>query len=347
MIIISILFSVIVVIVLLFIIIGKGLSTKPYKGPITDHFNGHRFKNPSGISAKGFKDVGKYMLKREKDKWTKKKNPFVRKEPIVRVDKKEIQYTFINHATFLLQINGLTILTDPIFSEYCSPVPLPSMRRNRPPGVALDLLPPIDIVLMSHNHYDHMDKESIQKIIKKWNPSFITLLGNKHTLEKMGVRDVTELDWWQSIKYKGLEITSTPTNHFSSRGTFDRNTSLWGGFVLAGANKKIYFLGDSGYSDVFKEIGNRLGPMDLSLIPIGAYMPRWFMSPIHISPEEAVQVHIDTNSKKSIAMHFGTFELADDNPERAIKELNDALIKKEIPKDSFSIIEEGNVYILE
>jgi len=331
---------------LLTLIIGKLLSTQPYTGPVTDHFNGKRFLNPSGISAKGFKDVGKYMLGGKKDKWTKTKNPHFRTDPIVRAGAQDIQYTFINHSTFLIQINGVTILTDPIFSDYCSPVPLPPMRRYRPPGVDLDFLPNIDIVLVSHNHYDHMDRGSIKKIIEKWNPEFITSLGNKPTLENMGSTRVRELDWWQSLNINEIEITATPANHFSSRGAFDRNTSLWCGFVLASANKKIYFLGDSGYSKIFKEIGEKLGPMDLSLIPIGAYMPRWFMSPIHISPEEAVQVHLDVLSKKSVAMHFGTFALADDNPERAISELKTARCTKGISDSDFSIIKEGIVHFL-
>lgn len=338
-----ILFLLILLIVVLTIIIGKSLSTKPYKGPVTDHFNGYRFKNPSGRSAKGFKEVGKYMRTRKKDKWTKKKNPYTRKEPVLRCDKNEVQYIFINHSTFLIQIDGVTILTDPIFSDYCSPVPLPPMKRYRPPGVGLDLLPTIDLVLISHNHYDHLDKWSIKQIVKRWNPDFITSLGNKHTLEKMGARVLSELDWWQSVEFKGINITSTPANHFSSRGIYDRNTSLWCGFVMAGANKKIFFLGDSGYGDIFKEIGSRLGPMDLSLIPIGAYMPKWFMGPIHVSPEESVQLHEDVQSKKSIAMHFGTFALADDNPERAQSDFKMALDNKGISKESFAIIEEGRI----
>lgn len=339
-------FFAVFIFIMLFIIIGKWLSTKPYMGPVSNHFNGKRFKNPSGRSAKGFKDVFKYMLKRDKDRWTKIQSPHYRMEPIVKADINQIQYTFINHSTFLLQINGVTILTDPIFSKYCSPLPLPPMRRYRPPGVSLDLLPKIDIVLVSHNHYDHMDRESIMEIEKKWNPRFITSLGNKDTLENMGATSVTELDWWQSLEVEGINITSTPANHFSSRGTFDRNTSLWCGFVLAYANKKVYFLGDSGYSDVFKEIGERLGPMDLSLIPVGAYMPRWFMSPIHISPEESVQVHLDVRSKKSVAMHFGTFALADDNPERAIEDLKKGRLSKGVSDTEFTVVEEGVIHFL-
>lgn len=342
----KILIFIILMIVFLTVIIGKYLSTVPYRGPKSDHFNGHQFQNPSQVSAKGFGDVGKYMQTRQRDIWTKIHDPHVHKERIERADGNEIQYTFINHSTFLIQINGVTILTDPIFSKYCSPIPAPPMRRHRPPGVSLDLLPEIDLVLISHNHYDHMDRWSIKQIIKKWNPRFICPLGNKHTIEKMGGNEVTEIDWWESTKFRSLNITATPTNHFSSRGLYDRNTSLWSGFVIGGSAKKIYFLGDSGYSSIFKEIGENLGPMDLSLIPIGAYKPRWFMGPIHVSPDEAVLVHQDVQSRKSVAMHFGTFALADDNPASAIQEFNQAIINHDIPEDEFVIVEEGKIQTL-
>lgn len=343
MLLIKILLFTIIVVVVLTIIIGKWLSTTPYRGPVTDHFNGKRFQNPSRRSAKGFKDVWKYMQTRERDLWTKLQDPYVHQSQIERAADSVVQYTFINHCTFIIQIDGVTILTDPIFSDYCSPVPAPPMRRHRPPGVSLDHLPDIDLVLISHNHYDHLDKWSIKQIVKKWNPTFVTPLGNKRTLEKMGTNDVTEIDWWESTVVHDLSVTATPTNHFSSRGTFDRNTSLWSGFVIAGTKKKVYFLGDSGYSEIFKEIGERLGPMDLSLIPIGAYKPRWFMSPIHVSPEEAVMAHKDVKSMKSIAMHFGTFALADDNPERAKADFYQAISDHQIPEDEFTIIEEGKI----
>lgn len=336
----------IILLFLIILIIGKGLSTRPYKGPKTNHFNGHRFKNPSGISAKGFSSVFKYVITRKRDKWTALKNPHIATQKISDAPIDEIRYTFINHSTYLLQLGDLNILTDPIFSDYCSPVPLPPMKRYRPPGVSLDLLPRIDLVLVTHNHYDHMDSWSINEITKRWNPDFITSLGNKDTLLKMGAEKVEEMDWWDNYTYRDITITATPANHFSSRGIFDRNTSLWCGFVLATAKKKIYFLGDSGYSDIFKEIGTRLGPFDLSLIPIGAYMPRWFMGPIHISPEESVQVHIDLKSKKSGAMHFGTFALADDNPERAVRELTTAKKDRGVTDQEFAIIEEGRLHVL-
>jgi len=329
------------------VMIGKYLSTKPYTGEKSDHFNGRRFKNPSGISARGFGAVFKYIRTRKKDKWSVIKDPYVATEKIPDAPEGEIRYTFINHSTYLLQIGGYAILTDPIFSDYCSPFPLPPLKRHRPPGVPMDLLPDIDLVLLTHNHYDHMDSWSIKQIVQRWNPAFITSLGNKHTLKKMGAKNVSELDWWEELNINDIRITATPTNHFSSRGTFDRNTSLWCGFVLAYAKKKVYFLGDSGYSDIFKEIRKRLGVMDLSLIPIGAYLPRWFMSPIHISPEEAVQVHLDLVSKQSVAMHFGTFALADDNPERAISELAVAKKAKGVSDQEFEVVVEGVVQVLD
>jgi len=332
---------ILLVLILLFPVVGKLLSTRPYKGPITDHFNGKKFQNLSRVSAKGFDQVPKYIRESKKLPWSKTNDFKTHDTSIKDALDSEINYLFVNHSTFFLQVGGLNILTDPIFSNYCSPVPISRMKRRRPPGILLDKLPKIDLVLVSHNHYDHMDKWSIKEISRKWNPVFVTGLGNAPILKKYGAQQVIEMDWWEEDKVLGLKITCTPTNHFSSRGLYDRNTSLWSGFVLETSVKRIYFLGDSGYGEIFKEIGDRFGPMDLSLIPIGAFKPRWFMGPIHVAPEEAVQVHLDVKSKKSIAMHYGTFALADDNPQEARAGLIQARIDKEVSVEEFELLEEG------
>ncbi len=341
-----IIFLFILSLVVLTLCIGKLLSTKPYHGPVTDHFNGHRFKNPSKRSAKGFKDVFKYIRKRQKDKWPKFENPYVRKTKVEDANEHEIKIHFVNHSSFLIQIGSVNILTDPIWSEYCSPVPLPMLKRKRPPGIMFDKLPRIDLVLISHNHYDHLDKKTIKRITKTHDPMAITCLGNANTIKSMGISSVLELDWWQRNQFQNIEIEAVPANHFSSRGTFDRNTSLWCGFIIRSGKKQIYFVGDTGYGSTFNTIGQKYGAMDLSLIPIGAYKPRWFMSPIHISPQEAVQLHKDVKSKKSIAMHYGTFALADDSPDRAINEFKTARDLESISEDEFLILEEGRCFQL-
>jgi len=328
------------------LVIGKALSTKPYKGPRTSHFNGKRFKNPSRRSAKGFKDVFKYIVKGEKDRWSKIDNPFVRDTQVEDANSDEIKVHFVNHSTFLIQIGEVNILTDPIWSDYCSPLPLPMLKRKRPPGISFDKLPRIDLVLISHNHYDHLDKKSIHRISKNHKAQAVTCLGNSPAIRAMGIEQTMELDWWQKIKIGEVEIEAVPANHFSSRGTFDRNTSLWCGFILRAKGKQLYFIGDTGYGNIFKEIGQKYGAIDLALIPIGAFKPRWFMGPIHISPEEAVAVHQDIKSKKSIAMHYGTFALADDSPQRAIKEFEEAKKLNGISDEEFFLLEEGRCYDL-
>ena len=328
----------------MFFFISYLLSTKAYKGPISSHFDGKRFKNPSRVQAKGFKDVSKYARTRTQDKWTYNYETYVRETPLPKPPKESVQYTFVNHSTFLIQHMGTNILTDPIWSKRCSPFQWAGPARQRPPGIKFEDLPKIDIVLISHNHYDHLDKNTIRRLCKKWNPTFIVPLGVGQIVRKYKGNKIIELDWWQSSRIENLVIKALPANHFSSRGTFDRNTSLWAGFSIQSISKKIYYVGDTGYSDIFKTIGEREGPFDLAFIPIGAYLPRWFMSPIHISPEEAVKVHRDIRSKKSVAMHFGTFKLADDNPERSQKELAEAMSANNIDAQEFQVPEEGFFY---
>ncbi len=323
------------------LIIGYLLSSKGYKGPVSPHFDGKKFRNPSGRDAKGFGAVFKYARERKPDKWQKNYETFVRTEPVPPVDENDIQYTFVNHSTFLIQHKGMNILTDPIWSERCSPFQFMGPSRMRPPGLAFEALPRIDLVLVSHNHYDHLDANTIKRIVKKWNPVFVAPLGVSSILKKWGCQQVIELDWWASTQIAGLNIKATPANHFSSRGIFDQNTSLWAGFIIQSDSHKIYYTGDSGYSDIFKTIGEREGPFDLSFIPIGAYIPEWFMSPIHVSPNEAVQIHQDVRSQQSVAMHFGTFPLADDNMERSTSVLKKELEVQHIAAEKFRIPDEG------
>ncbi len=332
--------------VLLVIAFGYLLSCKPYQGPISNHFNGTKFINPSRRPAKGLKEVSEYGRTRKPDKWQKVVDPEYKSRTIPAPPSDDIQYTFINHSTFLIQIAGLNILTDPIWSERCSPFQWAGPRRMRPPGITFENLPQIDLVLISHNHYDHLDKHTIKRLAKKYNPTFIAPLGLTSILKKYGCKKVHELDWWEATAFRQLKIKATPANHFSSRGTFDRDKTLWAGFIISYDERKIYYTGDSGYSDVFTEIGAKEGPFDLSFIPIGAYLPKWFMSPIHISPDQSIQVHQDVQSRFSVAMHFGTFPLADDNPERSKQELIDYREEAGLSDSDFMIPLEGSTYIL-
>lgn len=246
--------------------------------------------------------------------------------------------TFVNHSTFILNINGTIILTDPIWSEYCSPIQGFGPKRIQGPGIKLDSLPKVDIVLISHNHYDHLDYETLSKLKRLFDPHFCVPLGDGELLKKMGTQKVTEFDWWQEEVKCGLPLTFLPAEHFSGRALFDQNQSLWGSWAIRDAGQFIYFAGDTGYSKHFSEIRNFLkDPITLSLLPIGAYLPRWFMKPVHMSPQDACQAHLDLGSHKSIAMHFGTFLLADDRPDEVIEDFQKAKDYFQISEEEFSL----------
>ena len=322
--------------------VGVFLSERPYKGPVTAHFDGKVFKNPSGEAGKGFADIFKYLKELpNRDSWTADPSAFVRKDPLPAPIDSEIQLCFVGHSTFLIQHAGLSILTDPIWSRRCSPIPYSGPKRKRPPGVDFDALPQIDIVLISHNHYDHLDRATIKRIAKKWDCLFVVPLGVAQIVSRYGAKKVVEMDWWEMHEFAGMKITSIPANHFSGRGLFDRDKSLWCGYTLQTSEKSIYFLGDSGYSDIFQEIGERQGPFDLSLIPIGAFKPQSFMGPIHMTPRQAVQTHIDVKSSHSVGMHYGTFPLAIDGPDRALKDMADAKKELSVADEAFISLKEG------
>jgi len=249
-----------------------------------------------------------------------------RSVPPRRVEGSALRVTWINHATVLLQTAGINILTDPIWSECAGPTPRTGSKRRRPPGLAISELPPVDVVLVSHNHYDHMDLPTLRTLARRDAPHFFTSLGNARLLRREGLAAVTELDWWQSTPLPGgLELACVPARHFSSRGLRDRNRTLWCGFVIQAPDGPVYFAADSGYGGHFEEIARRFGAPRLALLPIGAYLPRWFMQPIHMSPEEAIRAHQVLRPKTSIAIHFDTFILADDAPGQAVRELESAL----------------------
>ena len=301
-----------------------------YHGPTTDHFDGERFHNPqSGWQSKGA--FLKWMLNRERGRWEKMIDTPVGPPPPRTVGNGELRVTFINHATTLLQLDGLNILTDPIWSERVSPVSFAGPRRHRPPGIRFDDLPPIDLVLVSHNHYDHLDIPTLKRLR---GCQILTPLGNAALMKRHGI-SATELDWWQT---RG-PITAVPAQHFAARGLSDRNRNLWSGFVIASLSGNIYFAGDTGWSDHFAEVGRRFQPIRLALLPIGAYLPRWFMRPAHIDPAEAVDAHFALRAQTSVAIHFGSFALGDDGQFEPVHDLQRAIEANGRPR--FWILEHG------
>lgn len=243
---------------------------------------------------------------------------------VVQNNKKDFSVTWIGHATTLVQIEGVNILTDPIWSERCSPVSFAGPKRYTAPGIEFDSLPEIHIVLISHNHYDHMDLPTLIKLEEKFHPRFYAGLKNRDFLLKEGLKDVVEMDWWEENESHGLKIHFTPTQHFSARGVLDRDKTLWGSYLVEGKERKVYFAGDTGYFDGFKSIGERFQGIDLAILPIGAYEPIDFMSPIHMAPNESVRAFQDLQAKFMVPMHYETFVLTDealDEPLRLTKEL--------------------------
>jgi len=243
--------------------------------------------------------------------------------------------TFIGHATFLIQTPAGNLLTDPMYSERASPLNWIGPRRVRQPAVPFEDLPAVSTVLLSHNHYDHCDLATLRAIAKRFDPMVVTPVGNGTLVRSAGIRRVEELEWWQEATGAVLPIMLTPAQHFSARTPFDRNRALWGGFIMTAGHMRIYFAGDTAYAPFFREIRQRCGPVDLALLPIGAYEPRWFMQAVHMNPAEAVRAHIDLDAAESIAMHFGTFQLTTEGIDAPLRALDDARQMKGIAASQF------------
>jgi N-acyl-phosphatidylethanolamine-hydrolysing phospholipase D len=234
--------------------------------------------------------------------------------------------TWIGHSTLLVQIGGVNILTDPQWNERASPVSWGGPRRMSPPGVAFEDLPHIDAVLISHDHYDHLDLMTVQRLAAAHDPLFLVPLGLKAWFADNGIRRVEELDWWQEHEYRGVRFVCTPAQHFSQRTLWDANERLWASWAVVSAKRRLYFSGDTGYFTGFKEAGQRLGPFDVAAIAIGAYLPPEIMKAVHLTPEEAVQTFIDLDARVLLGMHWGTFDLAeeplDEPPRRMLAEVH-------------------------
>lgn len=255
--------------------------------------------------------------------------------------------TFVNHATAFIQTADLSVVTDPVFSRRVSPFRWMGPQRRRHPGIALDRLPRVDAVVVSHNHYDHMDLQSLAAIQLKHAPQFIVPLGNRRHLSRIRGAKIIELDWWQQASIGNSVITLVPMQHWSLRGLSRRRAALWGGFVFQSSGLKILFSGDSGYNLHFKAIRENFGPLDVSLIPIGAYEPRWFMKKFHMNPPDAVKAHLDLKSALSVAMHFGTFKLSDEGMDDPVDELKRALLDEMIEPSKFHIPKNGETILFE
>lgn len=309
---------------------------------LSDHYDGDRFFNPRNHVLKSFWEVMKWKMTNERIEWPEQVENKNYPLPLI-VNEKAI-LTFINHSTFLVQLPGLNILTDPVYSMRTSPVSFAGPKRVREPGQQLKSLPKIDVVIVSHNHYDHLDLATLKEISDLHQPSFLVPLGDKKLLEEAGVKNVRELDWWDEVSFGEHKIIFTPAQHWSARGLFDKCKSLWGSYMIQGKSH-IYFGGDTGYEEHFKTIQKKLGPPDVALLPIGAWSPRWFMKYFHMDPNDAVMAHKDLGAKTSIGMHFGTFQLTDEGYNDS-QEMMKALTEKEKLQDQFIVLDQGESHIL-
>ncbi|MBT4645668.1 MAG: MBL fold metallo-hydrolase [Pelagibacteraceae bacterium] len=311
-------------------------------------FNKHVFKDGifynNYISHKmaSFKEFWKWH--KESTKSDPISFPLAKNDPaFLQQNRTEKTLTWIGHASFLLQVDGLNILTDPHLTKRASPVFFAGPSRTTPPGLSIDDLPDIDIIVISHNHYDHLDYQTILKIMRKQqgNPPLVLVpLKLKKLLQSFGASNVKELEWWESTSYKNLKIHSVPVQHWSNR-SFNTNKTLWCGWVFETNNFKCIFVGDTGYSKDFEAIQKKFGFMDLALIPIGAYAPRWFMKDHHCNIEEAIQIHKDLKSKHSVAMHWGTFQLTDEPMDEPPKLLKKLVVEKKLLEDEFIVMTHG------
>ena len=288
--------------------------------------NKDRFQNFDAVSPKGLIDVLKWKIQAKPTPWPKTVQNTHKPNLPAQIASNEVFATFINHSTVLLQLDQLNVLTDPIFSAVAGPYSILGPRRVRAPGLAFEELPKIDVVLLSHNHYDHFDIPSIRQLWKRDHPLFIVPLKNGKWIQRLGIHKIVELDWWQQHRLNQRQsFILTPAKHWSRRGLLDYCKALWGGFMIQSSDLKIFFAGDTAYSGHFKMIRERYGAPHLSLLPIGAYEPRWFMKDFHMNPEDAVQAHLDLESDFSMGIHFGTFRLTDEGMEDPVKHLAESL----------------------
>ena len=334
--------------VLLFLLIFTltGCQSGAYQGPVSDHFNGTRFYNPGEEHERSIADLYHQGRSIHENPWPASL-PAIHYQYLVQTGKHNgIKITFVNHATVLIQAKNLNILTDPVWSYRASPFSWIGPARVRPPGIEFSNLPKIDVVLISHNHYDHLDIETLQKLNEKFHPVFIVPLGNKNFLNHYKIYNVVELDWWQKYDTDHAHITFLPAQHWATRWLLDTNKTLWGSYGIEINNVKIYFGGDTGYSNHFKTIRAKWGSPDFALLPIGSYERRSQLKFVHLNPKDAVTAHNDLDSTASIGIHYGTFQLSSESLDQPINDLSVAKKKLHVSDNKFFILRQGGSWYL-
>lgn len=325
-----------------------------YNGPVSDHFDGERFFDPDSAPPKARPDLLRWMVDRNfrgtRAKWPAwAPSPYADRPP-VRVEGSAWRIAYVGHASFLIQTAGLNILLDPVWSKRASPFRFVGPKRVNDPGIAFADLPPLDVVLVSHGHYDHLDTATLSRLAAAHRPRVITPLGNDAIMRNHDAAIAAEpYDWHDRVEIDaGVAVTLVPTRHWSARNLSDRNMSLWASFVIETPGGRIYFVADSGYGDGrhFHAARERHGPFRLAILPIGAYEPRWFMRDAHMNPAESVRAFIDCGAELALAHHHGTFQLTDEAIDAPLAALSDALKVAAIPAERFRTLRPGEVWQL-
>jgi len=313
-----------------------------------NHFDGERFIYPwRKRTSRGRFAFWRWKFSGQRAEWPEKLEPNRFDEPPERVDGQDLRLSYVGHATFLIQIGGLNILTDPFWSERASPLRWAGPKRVVEPGIRFSDLPPIDTALVSHNHYDHMDLPTLHHLHDQHGSRIVSPLGNAVLIGGKSRRiPVDELDWGQSLALsENVRVHCEPAQHWSRRRMKDRNRALWCAYVIEGPAGRVYFAGDTGYGEGehFRHSGQRFGGFRVALLPIGAYAPRWMMEFSHMNPEEAVLAHHDLQAETSIAMHHATIQLTDEPIHEPVERLTEARETHGLSSHDFRILGIGEV----
>jgi L-ascorbate metabolism protein UlaG (beta-lactamase superfamily) len=333
---------------------AAGLSTfrifrmRNYDGPPSDHFDGTHFFDPDGVPPKSLGDVLRWQFGsgRQRQAWPEWSPSPHADTPPPRVGGDTARLSYVGHASWLIQAAGQNILIDPVWSDRASPFSFAGSKRCNAPGIAFEALPPIDTVLVSHGHYDHLDIATLSRLHARFSPRVITPLGNDVTMRSSdGAIRAEAFDWHDRVELGGVAVTLVPTRHWSARGLFDRNKTLWASFVLETPAGKIYVVCDSGYGTGahFRRVAEIHGPLRAAILPIGAYEPRWFMQDQHMNPDDAVKALADCGAELALAHHHGTFQLTDEAIDAPVTALHAALDEAKIPRERFVALKPGQV----
>jgi L-ascorbate metabolism protein UlaG (beta-lactamase superfamily) len=329
------------------VLIARSIAAAPWVGPVSDHFDGRKFTNLDPTRDKSMLDLLRWKFTAKREEWASWVDEAPAPRPIERVNDRTVRVTWVNHATMLVQLDGVNILTDPVWSDRVSPVSFAGPRRHRMPGIRFEDLPPIDVVVVSHNHYDHMDLPTLRRLAERFAMPIVAGLGNASYLSRREVTGARDVDWWDEVRVNdSVRVIAVPARHWSARTRSDLRHTLWNAYVIEGPSGRVYFSGDTGYGVHFAMARQRLGPMDVALMSIGAFQPEWFMHEAHMSPAEAVKASSELGARVSIPMHFGTWQLGDDGDAEPLRYLEDALTKDPAQRQVWRTIEHGRPFTM-